>query len=174
MPVRDLPVQNNLALRPVRDADGPVIAGLIAACFAEYEGCLYDPAEFPELLSPARHYAAKRAELWVMEDGAALVGTVAITPVTDQDACEISKVYLAASHRGSGAALQLMTHANQRAAVMGHDDLVLWSDTRFTRAHRFYEKLGFVRQRVARYLADVSRTWEYRYERRGAGLISAA
>jgi putative acetyltransferase len=49
---------------------------------------------------------------------------------------------------------------------MGLPDLVLWSDTRFARAHRFYERLGFERVPVVRYLADVSASWEYRYERR--------
>jgi putative acetyltransferase len=163
----------NHILRPVMDADGPAIAALIAACFAEYDGCFYSPAEFPELVHPALHYAAKAAELWVLEDGVRLVGTVAVTPVPEQQACEITKVYLAASHRGSGAGPALMAHASQRAAAMGHADLVLWTDTRFQRAHRFYEKLGFVRLPVRRYLADVSHSWEYRCERRNLGVITA-
>ena len=161
------PLSDNLTLRPVTDADGPAIAALIAACFAEYEGCLYEPVEFPELIHPARHYQSKKAELWVATDGMALVGTVAVTPVPEQQACEITKVYLAAPYRGSGAGLMLMAHASQRADALGYTSLVFWTDTRFHRAHRFYEKLGFARQPVQRYLADVSLSWEHRYERHG-------
>jgi len=43
--------------------------------------------------------------------------------------------------------------------------MMLWSDSRFTRGHRFYEKLGFVRWPGERYLADISATWEYHYRK---------
>jgi putative acetyltransferase len=153
-------------LRPATDADGEGLARLIAACFAEYEGCLYEPAEFPELAAPATHYAARGAELWVSGDGARILASVAVTPVPFQNACEITKVYLEAGLRGTGAGEALMAHAARRAMALGHPDLVLWSDTRFARAHRFYERLGFRRVPVTRYLSDVSESWEYRYERR--------
>ena len=155
-------------IRPVRDDDGPALARLIASCFAEYEGCLYDAAEFPELVAPASSYAEKQAELWVMMAGDELVGSVAITPIAEHHASEISKVYLDANHRGNGAALELMQRASVCAARLALPDLVLWTDTRFTRAHRFYEKLGFVRMPMIRRLHDVSQSWEYRYERREA------
>jgi putative acetyltransferase len=163
-------------LRPALDADGPGLAALIAACFAEYEGCLYVPAEFPELAAPAAHYASRGAELWVMEAGEdvgedagqGIIGSVAITPAPTLGACEITKVYLDARWRGGGAGEALIAHATARASALGLPDLVLWTDTRFSRAHRFYEKHGFLRRPVVRYLADASRSWEYRYERRGA------
>jgi putative acetyltransferase len=161
------PLGANVLIRPVRDDDGPALARLIAACFAEYEGCPYEPSEFPELVAPARHYAAKGAAFWVMLHNGTLVGSVAATPVPVHQACEISKFYLDAAHRGSGAALALMAKAQNDAIQLGLPGLVLWTDTRFTRAHRFYEKLGFLRQPVIRRLADVSLSWEYRYERRG-------
>jgi putative acetyltransferase len=44
--------------------------------------------------------------------------------------------------------------------------MMLWSDTRFSRGHRFYEKLGFVRWPGERYLGDVSETWEYHFRKR--------
>jgi putative acetyltransferase len=157
----------SFTLRPVTDADGGGVARLIDACFAEYEGCLYEPSEFPELAAPATHYTARGAELWVSGDKGRILASVAITPVSSQRACEITKVYLAAHLRGTGAGEALMIHAAARAAAFGLSDLVLWSDTRFARAHRFYERLGFSKVPVIRYLSDVSASWEYRYERRG-------
>jgi len=154
-----------LSFRPASDADGPALAALIAACFAEYPGCLFEAAEFPELKAPARHYEARGGLLWVVYDYHLLVGALAVVPVPAQQAAELSKVYLAADHRGRGVAQHLLQQAEAFALRAGARRLVLWSDTRFTRAHRFYEKQGFARVPVARYLADVSRTWEYRYER---------
>lgn len=164
------PTRHGLVIRPAGNGDGPALARLIAACFAEHEGCLYEASEFPELVAPASHYAARGADFHILLAESALVGSVAITPVPEQSACEITKFYLEAAHRGSGAALALMQEATQSAMRMGLADLVLWTDMRFTRAHHFYEKHGFVRQPVIRRLADVSHSWEYRYHRRGAAL----
>jgi putative acetyltransferase len=158
--------QSTLMIRPVRDSDGPALAGLIAACFAEYEGCFYEPAEFPELAAPASWYVGKGTRLIVAQQGGQVVGCAAATPLAvGTSTLEIHKVYLASQVRGGGVAEQLL---NAALSACGRDDrtaLVLWTDTRFTRAHRFYERLGFVRIPVIRYLPDVSQTWEYRYER---------
>jgi putative acetyltransferase len=161
-----VPPQNTMIIRAVRDDDGPALAKLIADCFAEYEGCFYESAEFPELAAPASWYAPKGTRLIIAEQGGQVVGCTAATPLAlNTPILEIHKVYLAPQLRGSGAAQRLL---NAALSACGGDDrtgLVLWTDTRFTRAHRFYERLGFVRVPVIRYLADVSETWEYRYQR---------
>jgi putative acetyltransferase len=160
------PSQAVVTLRAVQDSDGPWLAGLIAACFAEYAGCFYEPAEFPELAAPANWYASKGTRLMVAEQRGQVVGCTAATPLaTSTPTLEIHKVYLAPQLRGNGLAQQLLRAA---LSACGGDDrtaLVLWTDTRFTRAHSFYERLGFVRVPVIRYLADVSETWECRYQR---------
>lgn len=158
--------QDAITIRSVRDSDGPALAGLIAACFAEYAGCLYEAAEFPELAAPASWYAPRGTRLIVAEQGGQVAGCTAATPLAiDMSSVEIHKVYLAPRLRGSGVAQQLLNAALSACDSNDHTALVLWTDTRFTRAHSFYERLGFVRKPVIRYLADVSDTWEYRYER---------
>ena len=47
------------------------------------------------------------------------------------------------------------------AVASGATRLVLWSDTRFGRAHRFYEKRSYVRSGPLRVLADISNSLEY-------------
>ena len=42
--------------------------------------------------------------------------------------------------------------------------LPLWSDTRFTRAHALYSRLGFVRTGERALPGDVNQTREYRYD----------
>ena len=78
-------------------------------------------------------------------------------------AIEITKVYAAPAFRGSGLAQALFAEALAFAEQGGFGAMMLWSDTRFARGHRFYEKLGFRRWPGERYLADVSATWEYHF-----------
>jgi ribosomal protein S18 acetylase RimI-like enzyme len=47
---------------------------------------------------------------------------------------------------------------------------VLWSDTRFDRAHRFYEKRSYVRHGAIRALNDISNSLEYGYAKPVAGV----
>ncbi|MEP3244922.1 MAG: hypothetical protein ABJN40_12240 [Sneathiella sp.] len=43
--------------------------------------------------------------------------------------------------------------------------IILWTDTRFTNAHRLYEKRGFEKGATTRDLDDLSKTTEYYYQR---------
>jgi GNAT superfamily N-acetyltransferase len=47
---------------------------------------------------------------------------------------------------------------------------VLWTDTRFHRAHRFYEKHFYVRAGAIRALHDIANTIEYRYAKPVSGV----
>lgn len=75
------------------------------------------------------------------------------------------KVYVDGAARGSGLAQRLYAQGEALARGLGASSIVLWTDTRFARGHRFYEKLGFVRQPVTRYLADASASWEFCYRK---------
>ncbi|WP_026782154.1 GNAT family N-acetyltransferase [Pleomorphomonas koreensis] len=150
-------------IRPAIDADGAGIAHLIAAVFGEYDGCPFVIAEFPELAAPASHYERRGGRLFVAEDGGAIVGSFAISSPDDDGVFEINKVYLDRRRRGSGLALRLYETAIAEARARGCRTLKLWTDTRFLSGHRFYEKLGFARQPVVRYLADATDGWEFAY-----------
>ncbi|KPF65893.1 hypothetical protein IP69_16615 [Bosea sp. AAP35] len=155
------------AIRPARDADSQALARLIAASFAEYPNCVFVWDEFPELQAPASHFAGKGGRLWVAEgpDGG-IAASLGATPVAEQNAIEITKVYAAPAFRGTGLAQVLFAEAMRFAQAGGFDEMMLWSDSRFARGHRFYEKLGFRRWPGERYLADVSATWEYHFRLR--------
>ncbi|MCK0207485.1 GNAT family N-acetyltransferase [Starkeya koreensis] len=159
---------NDFLIRAATDADGDAIAGLIAAAFAEYEGCVFDrAAEFPELDAIAGHFAARGGTIWVAEDGGTVIGSLGLLPARDADApegaMEIVKVYVARIARRRGVARALMATALARAEAAGAGEVRLWTDTRFTDAHRFYEACGFVRGPGARECHDLSATFEYPY-----------
>lgn len=152
------------AIRPATDSDSAALARLIAASFSEYPNCHFVWDEFPELRSPASSFSAKGGRLWVADgpDGG-IAASLGAAPVPGQNAAEITKVYADPAFRGSGLAQALFAQAVAFAREAGCGEMMLWSDTRFARAHRFYEKLGFRRWPGERYLADVSETWEYHF-----------
>lgn len=155
-------------IRPASDADGDAIAALIAAAFAEYEGCVFDrAAEFPELDAIASHFATRGGTIWVAQGAEGVIGSMALAPTRDPDAPaggqEIFKVYVARAARRRGIASTLFDTALATACAAGASEIRLWTDTRFTDAHRFYERCGFVRDGVARECHDLSATWEYLY-----------
>lgn len=152
-------------IREGADDDGPGLARLIAGVFDEYEGCLYEPSEFPELERPASAYAERGGRLWVVAQDDRLVGALAIAAHHRPGEFEISKVYLDKAVRGKGLAAALLAGADAFAAASGAARLSLWTDTRFGRGHAFYERHGFVRMPGVRALHDASATLEYHFAR---------
>lgn len=155
-------------IRPATDGDGDAIAALIAAAFAEYEGCVFDrAAEFPELDAIASHFAARGGAIWVAEGAGSILGSMALAPAGDADAppggLEIFKVYVARAARRRGIARALFDTALAAARAAGAPQIRLWTDTRFSDAHRFYERCGFTREGAPRECHDLSATWEYSY-----------
>ena len=64
------------------------------------------------------------------------------------------RLYLDPELRGAGWAQKLVDWAIDRARVLGMQRMELWSDVRFTRAHAFYKKFGFVHEGVEREMDD--------------------
>ena len=155
-----------LPLRDARDSDSEPLAKLIAATFSEYPHCFFEWAEFPELRVPASYFAGKGGRLWIADapDGG-IAGSLGVVPVPEQNAVEIFKVYADPAFRGSGLAHALFAEALSFAQAGGYSEMMLWSDSKFSRGHRFYEKLGFVRWPGERYLGDVSFSWEYHFRK---------
>lgn len=153
-----------VVLRDARDDDSEGVIRLVAEVFAEYPGCVLDvEAEEPELLAPAASFD----RFWVLEAEGEVVGTCACA-VHERDGetvVELKKMYLRRDLRGQGHAERLAAKVEERAREAGATRIALWSDTRFTRAHRFYEKLGWVRTGRTRDLHDLSNTTEYHYEK---------
>jgi GNAT superfamily N-acetyltransferase len=165
----------HLVLRPARDGDAVGFIALIGACWAEYPGCVLDvDGEVPELRALATHFARQGGAFWAAERGGRIVGMVGARPLRDDDAWEICRMYVAAEERGSGLAHRLLGTAEEHARAAGALRLVLWSDTRFERSHRFYEKRGYVRAGSIRILDDVSHSLEFRYAKPARGLVVEA
>lgn len=158
-------------IRPGEDADAEQLIALIGACWALYPGIRMDvDGEMPELRALATYYARAGGALWVAEDGGAVLGMVAVRPhvapdgaVQSSGAWELCRVYVHPSQHGSGLGHALVDVAEEHAITAGAQRFVLWSDTRFDRAHRFYEKRSYVRAGPIRVLQDISQSLEFAY-----------
>ena len=164
-----------MQLRPGRDADSDGFIALIGACWAEYPNCVLDvDGEVPELRALATYFSESGGAVWVAERDGAVIGMAAARPMAQDSAWEICKVYVAAEARGTGLAHRLLDAAEHHARAAGAARLVLWTDTRFEAAHRFYEKRGFLRQGSIRILDDLSKSLEFRYTKPLTGLVIEA
>ena len=154
---------SDLTIEPARAEDAPEVISLIGRVFAEY-GFIFEPAdELPDLLAFAQHYVAPRGAFFVIRDQGQVVGAVGVEQLGESSA-ELHRLYLDAALRGRGLGRALVEAviAWCRAGAIKH--LLLWSDTRFDRAHVLYARMGFQRT-GERTLNDVNHTREYRYER---------
>jgi GNAT superfamily N-acetyltransferase len=164
------------SIRTGRDSDAAGFIALIGACWGEYAGIVIDvDAELPELRALASHYADKGGALWTAEADGRIVGMIGVVPHSD-GAWEIVRLYTLPPYRGAHLAPRLLTAAEAHARSAGATRLTLWSDTRFERAHRFYEKHSYVRRGPIGVLHDLSNSLEFGYAKPvfGIELLDAA
>lgn len=152
-------------LRAVRDEDAQDLYGLIALCFAEFPGCFVDPHDdMPDLRQPASMSARKGGAFWVVDDERGRVCACVGMDSPAPGAAELHRLYVRPDKRRLGLGARLVRLVEDRAAYEGATRLMFWSDTRFTDAHRLYERLGYIRGGT-RDLGDVSRSVEYFFEK---------
>lgn len=154
-----------LARRPATDEDSEALIALVGDCFAEYPGCVLDlPGLDAWMLAPASAYAGTGGELWVLELHAQVVACVGYKP-TGPGRVELKSLYVAATARRAGLGARLVGVVEEAARDAGAHAVQLWSDSRFTDAHRLYERLGYRRGAQTRSLHDPSDTTEFFFDR---------
>jgi len=156
----------SVRVRHARDDDGDGVIALIALCWSDYPGCVLDvEGEQPELRTIASHFRAVGGHFWVAERNRAIIGCVGAAPAEGAGGFELCKLYVAHGDRRRGLGAMFVRRVEDAAAAAGSLFVELWSDTRFTDAHRFYERLGYVRLPQVRKLDDLSNTVEYQYRK---------
>jgi GNAT superfamily N-acetyltransferase len=159
-----------VAIRAGRDVDAEGYIALVRGAWLEYPGCVFDvDADAPDLRAWASHVGAQGGAVWTAQRDGAVVGMVGTHPL-DGSAWELVRMYVAPDIRGAGLAARLVSAVEDHARGAGASELVLWSDTRFARAHAFYEKMDFVRSGPIRVCNDLSNTLEFRYRKPLAGV----
>ena len=153
--------------RPARDDDAQDLFGLLSLCFADYPGCFVDPHDdLPDLRAPATAIAAKGGAFWVAEDARGRVCACVAADFPEPGVAEMHRLYVRPDQRRKGLARRLIAQAEAFAAGQGARRVLLWSDTRFTDAHRLYAGLGYAGGEVTRELGDISASVEFFFEKR--------
>lgn len=152
--------------RPARDEDATDLIALVGTCFALYPGCVLDvDGEEPILRRFAGTIRAAGGATRVAVDGTdRVIGMIAWEP-KDADTVELRKLYVHPDAQRRGIGRTLTDWVLGEAAVFGASRVILWSDTRFSDAHRLYERAGFRRGPDTRALNDLSHTVEYFFDR---------
>ncbi len=155
-----------LAIRPATDADAQDLFGLLALCFADYPGCYVDPHDdLTDILRPASSAAARGMAFLVIEDDRGRVGACVAWDMPQPRTAELHRLYVRPDMRRRGIARRLVALCEDAARARGATRMILYSDTRFTDAHRLYESLGYRRGDTVRQLGDISNSREFHFER---------
>jgi len=153
-------------IRAVVDDDADGLIRLISNCFSEYEGVVIDLDDLDrDLLAYETTLKTQNGEGFVAiaEDGQ-IVGSVAYAP-SGTDTYELKRLYLSETLRGTGIGLRLLHQVEDSARRRGGRTMDAWSDTRFVRAHRFYEREGYIKQSETRDLNDISNSVEFYFRK---------
>jgi len=151
-------------IEPARRADTPAVIALIGRIFAEYNFIWNPVTEVPDLFDLERHYGGEHGAFWVARLDGQIVGSVGVERLPDGRA-ELHRLYLDATLRGRGVGRALVEAVLGWCRAAGIKQLTLWSDTRFDRAHRLYEGMGFTKTGERELPDDPNDTREFGYER---------
>lgn len=136
-----------MRIRLAARTDQPQIVRLIADIFREYgETICLDNCD-SDLLDLERNFTTPGGCFWVLEEQGRVRGTVAVTPAQETAVdppghCLLKRLYLHPSLRGAAWGRELMQTAVDWARQHGFQRMEFWSDSRFARAHNFYQKFG--------------------------------
>lgn len=156
--------RTELEVRPARDNDAGGLIALVGACFADYPGCvLAVDAEMPHLKAIDTAFARLRGRAWVAERQGGVAGVIAVKPAAAPRTMELTTLYVGHAARRQGLGGRLVGLVEDEARERRAQWVELWTDTRFTDAHRLYERLGYHRLPETRELEDLSDTIEYHY-----------
>ncbi len=120
-------------------------------------------AELPHLYTPATSFGRWNGQLWVTEENGEITGSIGMVPSDTPSTAELRMLYVMPQARRQRLGSLLLHTAEQEAAERGLTGVELWSDTRFTTAHRFYERHGYHWTGAVRELHDLSSSVEIHF-----------
>ena len=142
--------------RTASNADCPALIELITNVYQEYGEIMHTAGADSDLLDIEAHYHQRGGEFIVLEDSSGnIVASHATSPI-DQEIGLLTfrRLYLHHSLRGNQIGKQLMDWAVDWSRNHGYLHVQFWSDTRFSRAHRFFERFGFTKTGEIRHMDD--------------------
>jgi GNAT superfamily N-acetyltransferase len=139
-------IRDAVRVRDVAASDEDAVIALVIDVLAEFGFSAKIGGVEQDLAEHRSRYAAeRRGGFWVADVEGRVVGTVAIRPKEPEPGvCELKRLYLHPSVRAHGLGQLLYEHAEGFARAAGYREIWLDSSRRFGKAHRLYERNGFV------------------------------
>ena len=159
-----------MKIRLANNLDSAGVIKLIDSVLGEYDDAVCLDGAEADLIDIEQSFSG--GAFWVLEDesNGAIVGTHAAmetTPAAPQlsgsptrRVCVFKRLYLAKRFRGTQWGFRLMQNNIDWAKEQGMDRIEFWSDTRFERAHRFFERFGFQKSGDVRTMEDSHLTYQ--------------
>ena len=136
-------------LRLAANTDHSQVATLVDSVYREYGDRLFLEGADGDLLDLEGNYAGRGGAFVVLDDEGRVRGTQAALPLADTlGVCTFRRLFLDPDLRGGGWGERLMQWSLDWAREHEMRRVEFWSDTRFTRAHAFFARLGFTRGEV--------------------------
>lgn len=158
-------------IRFATPADVEGIVALIDSVLIEYGDriCTTPGGSEADVLDIEAGYRSKGGEFWVLESKvngvSQIVGTHATRPDPNSpdEVCTFKRLYLHRDLRGTNYGHDLMQVTIDWAREKNFERVEFWSDTRFARAHRFFEKFGFQSTGEERHMTDSVTPYDERF-----------
>ena len=139
-----------MRIRPAESADLPAVLAINADGFETYREFAPPDWEPPSFDDIAELSIDERAAWLVGEEDGEVVGhvmfipaTISSVPLDDPKLAHVMQVFVAASHRGTPVATELMNALVEEAVRRGYEHMRLFTPAGAGRARRFYEREGW-------------------------------
>ena len=139
-----------MRIRPADSADLPAVLAINAEGFETYREFAPPGWEPPDFGDIAELAIDERAAWLVAEEDGGPVGhvmfipaSISSVPVDDPSLAHVMQVFVAASHRGTPVATELMKALVEEAVRRGYEHMRLFTPAGAKRARRFYEREGW-------------------------------
>ena len=147
---------------PALKADADEILNIIRDVFDSYD-MIYDlDNDFPDLVQFDENYPPDQKELFVIKKDDSIAGCGGVR-VDEHDTPYLTRIYISPKHQGQKLGETLVRFLIAEA-FKKNNQLYLWTDTRFEKAHHLYNKLGFISNGRKRPLHDINVSYEWYYE----------
>ena len=125
-------------IRAATAADVPAIANIVDHAYRHYIARIGKPPG-PML----DDYAARVVEgvVWVIEEGAAIAGTVVLLPTTDY--LLLDNIAVSPARQGLGLGRRLLAFAEAEAVRRGYQEIQLYTHQTMVENQRLYASIGY-------------------------------
>jgi N-acetylglutamate synthase-like GNAT family acetyltransferase len=138
-------MQTALNIRNAAPDDAESIASVIVPIQQQEFGVNITYEQQPDLIDIGNYYQTGTGGFWIAEVDGKPVGTIALKDIGNNEGA-LRKMFVSADYRGAPLhiAKNLLDHLIGHARTQNLTKIYLGTVDKFTAAHRFYEKNGFI------------------------------